>query len=200
MTDHNDDLDLKALWQSTPPIDLDELLGHVDAERRRMRNLIWFETAGTFFGLGILALYYKIGWLTSPVVIVTIAIIATVCQAWMWLWRRGQWNAVSQAPLDLLELQLKRARTGLKIGRYYAWGTPISVVAGVLSVQILPIEPAGLPISTLTRFGLLFVLLFLMAGLTWFGVRLIRRSRAQIETLEPRIEALRESANEETEN
>ncbi|MFK7887543.1 MAG: hypothetical protein AB8G16_11840, partial [Gammaproteobacteria bacterium] len=174
MTDHDDDLDLKALWQSTPPVDLNELLNHVDAERRRMRNLLWFETLGTVFGIACIWLYYKIELLTNPMFGIGVALAAVACQAWMWLWRRGQWNAVSQAPLDLLELQLRRARTGLRIGRYYAWGTPIAAVLGALLSTTTMGDGHPLEVGPLVRLVIIVGLLALLGGLTWFGVRLIR--------------------------
>lgn len=189
MTQQDDDL--KALWQSSPAIDTADLLKRVGQERRRMSRLFWFEVVGTVLALGLFVFYETLGlfgdrsWAAWTVVTAAIGM-----QIWMWYWRRGLWDHVSQAPMDLLRLQLKRAKVGLRIAKWYAYGTPIiTVLAALFSFYLLP-EAPSLDLPQVWRVIILIALLAMVVGMTAFGVAMMKRYRARIEWIESRIDAL----------
>lgn len=193
MNKANDDptSDLKDLWQSTPPVDTDSILRGVRRERRRMQWLLWLEVIGTVIGVSAIWVYDYIGvfgerrWITWLITIVGIGV-----QVWMWRWRSGLWQAVSQAPLDLLHLQARRAQVSIRIARYYAWGTPIATVLGLLLSLYAVDDGFSLDIEPLTRFVLIGSLLALVAGMTWLGFRMLRRHRARLARINHQIAAL----------
>ena len=184
------DDDLKSLWQSTPAIDTTDLLARVARERRRMAWLLWAEIAGTIIGVGAMWIYDAMGlfgehrWLAWLV-----TVIAVAAQLWMWYWRRGLWEAVSEAPMDLLQLQLKRARLGLKLARYYAYGTPLATIAGFLTARFMASDLPRIDMPDTLRVTVIVALLGFVVALTLCGFFAARRYRARIQWIEERLRA-----------
>ncbi len=185
------DDDLKSLWQTSRGIDIDDLLRRVASERRRMNHLLWFEIISTVLGIGVVVYYDRVGIFGQhrPIIWLLLAFCMAL-QLWMWWWRRGLWTAVSQAPMDLLNLQLKRARVGLRIARYYAYGTPVFVVIGMLVAHFADGDLPKIDISDLARGALMTGLIAMVVGFTLFGVRMMRRYEARIAWITERIAQL----------
>ncbi|MEM6640727.1 MAG: hypothetical protein AAF610_12600 [Pseudomonadota bacterium] len=177
----NTDLELKSLWQSGPTVDIHTLLRHVARERRRMQAVLWVEIAACIASVGMFVYYDAAGvfgeqrWLAWGVIAVSM-----VVQIWMWRWRRGLWNATTRSPRELLTLQLSRARVGLRIGRYYAYGTPICTLLAFAGARFIAPNAPALSLSVSARLAVLAGLASVMIGLTVWGFRMIRRYRDQI--------------------
>ncbi|MEO1574349.1 MAG: hypothetical protein AAFU65_05245, partial [Pseudomonadota bacterium] len=170
----NDD-DLKTLWQSTPALDTSDLLKRVQRERRRMSWLFWFEVVATIFAIGMIGVYDYLDFFGDRRLAAWLGLLAALgLQVWMWHWRHGLWDAVSEAPMDLLTLQLKRARVGLRIAKYYAYGTPIGALLGVLASFYLVSDVPRLGLSLGVRITIIVALIAMIVGLTAFGVVMMR--------------------------
>lgn len=185
------DDDLKTLWQSTPHIDTADLLRRVARERRRMIVLFWAEVVSAVLTFGMIWAFDAMSFFGDRGGAVWAVLIAAMgFQVWMWLWRRGLWDAVSEAPMDLLNLQLKRATVGLKLARYYAYGTPIATLLGFALSHYVAVDAPVIDVSDLARVAILAGLVAMIVAMTVSGFIMMRRYRARINWIRSRISEL----------
>ncbi len=191
MSEHNDDLDLQSLWQDTPPLDVDELLDNVRASRSRMNQVLAVELIGSVGALLMIFIYQMwgvFGDLLWPAGLMSLFVFAY--QYWTWRWRRGLWQSVSDAPLDMLKLQQRRAKLSLRIAHYYLYGTPIFCALPILLAMYTVDENFTADISGGLRLFLLICAFGLLVLAMIYGWQMARRSRKDIEDLSARITEL----------
>lgn len=187
MSTTDDDLGLQDLWQTSPPVDVEQLVKSVQKAQHKMRRFFYFELISSALGLVVLGWIFTLRvfgdqwWLLAGVGALGIA-----GQIWTWSWRRGLWNAFAKTPDELFALKRKHLLLDIKIAR----SCYIGVIVGALVGGVISFFDTGeraFELAELTRALILTGALGLLAFFVVWGIRKEIRAQRELKLLDQQI-------------
>lgn len=144
MNTHDDWQDWSTQWQQQPVVDVECLRRRTLNKRRRMLAMVAFETVVSMIAVG------QCAWLLASRHVdprwKSFALGAMVLVAALWivsLWlRKGTWRAAGERVTDLLRLQARRARAGIRLAQLQLWSLSV-VVGGSIALAWPSLQPSA---------------------------------------------------------
>ncbi|MCP1372534.1 hypothetical protein [Dyella lutea] len=144
MSTHDEWSDWAAQWRTQPVVDIERLRRRTLAKRWRMLAMVVFETVtaigalvqtGWLFAHPGLGLRWKL-FATGGTVLVVVMWSIT-----LWL-RRGTWRAAGSRVAELLRLDARRARAGIRLAQAQLWGFA-ALLVGVAVLAWPSLQPSA---------------------------------------------------------
>lgn len=193
--DTDDWSDIGQAWrdQVAAPIDVERLRAAVTRHSRRLRiGRVLDVVAGTVATAMCLRMLLRSA--SDPIAqlgYIVLIVVVVVSISWPHWLRRGQWHALSNAPAVLVDFEMGRIRTSLRIWRGSAWTATVLWIGLWLATYVAPHlreldatasdKSPGLWISA--------IVMLIGALLTWWLARRARDRLRQLERLRQALQA-----------
>lgn len=185
---HNDDWnDIRRAWrdQDTVPVDTERLRNAIASHSRRLRfgRAVDLVAGAVALALCLRALLRTHADPVAQVVYIALIVVVIASVAWTHWLRRGQWRALSDAPTALIEFEIARIRTSLRIWRGSVWSAT-TVWIGLWLVTYADPRQRGLHVAAVDRQSGLWlsaIVVLVAALMAWWLARRARERRRQLE-------------------
>ncbi|MBU6246213.1 MAG: hypothetical protein KGN77_00530 [Xanthomonadaceae bacterium] len=144
MNTHDDWQDWSTQWQQQPVVDVERLRRRTLNKRRRMLAMVAFETVVSMIAVGECAWLLASRHVDTRWKLFALGAMVLVTVLWivsLWL-RKGTWRAAGERVADLLRLQAKRARAGLRLAQLQLWAVGV-VVGGSIALAWPSLQPSA---------------------------------------------------------